>query len=204
MIGIRQRAFVGSPEILVFSPHSLTHHDHHDNQAVEERPESVVKEPLVLPLRLDELRGNHVGESNVVDGRQHDNSNDDVAQLQEHIELGGLLLVLETVDGVQQRLQDPEVEHGVDQRGGDDAPQLQVGGCGEGRGDGIPKRKHEVDDTHENHADAGFPERCARDAKSTMKGGSKRNPMAIISVRQRAMARVTALTKSEMTVMEVT
>lgn len=160
----------------MFSSHSTTHHDHHDDQAVEERPDSVIEEPLVLPLRLEELGRHQVGESDVVDGGEHDDDHNDIAQLQEHLELGRLLLVLETVDSVQQRLQDPEVEHGVDQRRGDDAPQLHVGGGGEGRGDGVPQGEHEVDDAHENDADVGFSERRTRDAESSDEAREKRQP----------------------------
>ena len=167
VISIRERPFVRSPEVLVLSSHSITHHDHHDDQTVEKRPDSVIEEPLILPLRLEELRRHQVGEADVVDGRKHNNDHDDVAQLQEHLELGSLLLVLEIVDGVQQRLQDPEVEHGVDQRRGDDAPQLHVGRGGEGRRDGVPERKHEVDDAHENDADVGFSQRRTGDAESS-------------------------------------
>ena len=116
MVGIGDRALVRCPQVLRVAEKKSPYHDRRKNGEVENGPDAVVEEPLILPEGVQSLLGDEIGEEAVVESRKDHHHDDDVAKFQENLQLGGLLLFFQILDRFHQRLQNREIDERIDQR----------------------------------------------------------------------------------------
>ena len=90
-----------------------TYDNRADDKDIEHRPHTLVEEPLISPHHLEHFLYHHVRKSDIIQSGNHHHHNDDIPQLQEDLQLGGLFPVLQVLESFQECLENPKVNKRV-------------------------------------------------------------------------------------------
>ena len=175
-MGISNRALVRCPQILQVAMKPNAYHNGGQNEEVENGPDSIIEEPLILPEGIQRFLGDEIGEETVVNSREDHHDNNHVAKLQEDLQLGCLLLFFQVLDRFHQGLQNRKVDERVDQRGRNQIERALRAGRRENGGKRVPQGEHKVPNSSNSDLPTHITKRRARNAQSAPQKTKRLSP----------------------------